>query len=173
MNAMRVTVTDTAGTSGTVTAERSEVAAAIRPWFIDASPQVHAAIDRLQQSLDRAPADQLGTEDTDLSTTRLCAFLGIELGRAEPDRQEEAAIIGEAEPKPKPKPPPLPPGDKRIEGVATAVAAMVVVVLAIALGRGLAARAQSRTRAPQHAREALKAARDAEAARASVQVNAR
>ncbi|HZE14318.1 MAG TPA: hypothetical protein VE197_00640 [Mycobacterium sp.] len=146
MNAMHVTVTDTTGTSGTVTAERSEVAAAIRPWFSDASPEVHAAIDRLQQSLDRAPADHLGTEDTDLSTTRLCAYLGIKLGLADADRQdmiEEAAIMGEA----KPKPPP--PGAKPIEGVAKAVAAMVVVVLAIAVWRGRVARAQSRRRAPR------------------------
>jgi hypothetical protein len=148
MNAMHVTVTDTTGTSGTVTAERSEVSAAIRPWFSDASPEVHAAIDRLQQSLDRAPADQLGTEDTDLSITRLCAYLGIKLGVADADRQdmiEEAAIMGEAKPKPEPRPPLPPPGAKPFAGVAKAVAAMVVVVLAIALWRGRVARAQSRT----------------------------
>jgi hypothetical protein len=97
---MKVTVTDTTGASGAVTAERSGVAAAIRPWFIDASPEVHAAIDRLQHSLDRAPADRLGTEDTDLSTSRLCAFLGIELRLAGADRQDEvAAVMGESTPK--------------------------------------------------------------------------
>jgi hypothetical protein len=146
-NAMRVTVTDTAGTSGTVTADRSEVAAAIRPWFTpDASPEVHAAIDRLQQSLDRAPADQLGTEDTDLSTTRLCAFLGIKLRLADADRQEEeAAIMGEPTPKSTDE---IPSGNKPIEGVGTStpgfsgdspeIPVLVVIVLVVvsAIGSG-------------------------------------
>ena len=118
MNAMRVTVTDITGSSGTVTADRSEVAAAIRPWFTpDASPQVEEAIDRLQQSLDRAPADQLGTEDTELSTTRLCAYLGIELGRADADRlEDEAAIFGESMQESSDE---IPSGSKPVEGVGT------------------------------------------------------
>ena len=148
MNAMRVTVTDTAGTSGTITAERSEVAAAIRPWFTpDASPEVHAAIDRLQQSLDRAPADQLGTEDTDLSTTELCAFLGIKLRLADADRQEEeAAIMGEPTPKSTDE---IPSANKPIEGVGTStpgfigegpeipVVVVVVLVILSAIGSGV------------------------------------
>ena len=158
MNAMRVTVSDTTGTSGTVTAERSKVAAAIRPWFIDASPQVHAAIDRLQQSLDRAPADQIGTEEPDLSTTRLCAFLGIELGLADADRQQ-AALTGESKPKSTDE---IPSGNKPIEGVGTSTAGMgggsdgempvvlvVVLVVVSAIGSGfgvlLARKAKRRT----------------------------
>ena len=143
---MKVTVTDTTGASGTVTAERSEVAAAIRVWFTpDASPEVDAAIDRLQQSLDRAPADQLGTEDTDLSTTRLCAYLGIELRLADADSQEEAAIMGESKPKSIDE---IPSANKPIEGVGTStpgfsgggpeipVVVVVVLVVVSAIGSG-------------------------------------
>ena len=71
-----------------------------------------------------------------------------------PHMIEEAAIMGES----KPKSTEVSSGSKPIEAVGTAVAALVVVS---ATG-WLLARAK-------HAREALKAARDAEAARASVQ----
>jgi hypothetical protein len=170
MNAMKVTVTDTTGASGAVTAERSGVAAAIRPWFIDASPEIHAAIDRLQHSLDRAPADRLGTEDTDLSTSRLCAFLGIELRLAGADRQDEkAAVMGVSAPKSADT---IRSADKPIEGIGTSTPGMtgsgdempvvVVVVLvvlsAIGLGLVLARKAKRERRAA--ARTALKTAYD-------------
>ncbi len=71
---MNVSLTDT---TGTVTLDRGQVAAALRPWYPDASPEIAEAISRLQASLDRAPTDQLGTEDGDLSTSKLCAFLGV------------------------------------------------------------------------------------------------
>ena len=71
---VNVSLTDT---TGTVTIDRGQVAAALRPWYPDAPPEISEAINRLQASLDQAPTDQLGTEDANLSTTKLCAFLGV------------------------------------------------------------------------------------------------
>lgn len=48
---MKVTITDTAGTSGTITTELDTVATAITPWYPDAPATILDAIDDLQAHL--------------------------------------------------------------------------------------------------------------------------
>lgn len=58
-----------------IVVNRSDVAATIRPWFVDAPGEFDQAIRDLQRSLDTAPRGTLGTE----STSGLCEYLGITL----------------------------------------------------------------------------------------------
>ena len=50
---MQITITDEAGTSGTVTVDKDDVAEAIRPWYPEAPTEVTEAIDELQTALNR------------------------------------------------------------------------------------------------------------------------
>ena len=69
---MSITITDTTGTSGTVTVnDASDVTAAIRPWFDDAPTEILDAINDL--------ADELYTRHP--YTAHLEALLGIDVTR--------------------------------------------------------------------------------------------
>lgn len=57
---MLLTITDTAGTSGTVTTDKDTVADAIRGWYPDAPDDVTAALDELQTALDRGDQAKVG-----------------------------------------------------------------------------------------------------------------
>lgn len=67
---MQITITDEAGTSGTVTVESYDVADTIRPWYPEAPAEVTEAIDALQVALNR------GEYTGDLE-----AYLGITITR--------------------------------------------------------------------------------------------
>ncbi len=58
-----------------IVVNRSDVAEAISPWFVDAPGEFHQAIRDLQRSLDVAPRDTLGPE----STSGHCDYLGLTL----------------------------------------------------------------------------------------------
>ncbi|MBY0441509.1 MAG: hypothetical protein K2Q25_05135 [Mycobacteriaceae bacterium] len=62
-----------------IVVDHGDVAKTIRPWFVDAPGDVEQAIRDLQRSLDIAPRGTLGTESPHLSTSELCAYLGITL----------------------------------------------------------------------------------------------
>ena len=62
-----------------IVVDHSDVAKTIMPWFVDAPGDVEQAIRDLQRSLDIAPRGTLGTESAHLSTSELCAYLGITL----------------------------------------------------------------------------------------------
>lgn len=66
-----LTITDTAGTSGSVTVESHDVADAIRPWYPEATDEVYQAIEELQAALNR-------NEDTG----GMCEYLSITIERA-------------------------------------------------------------------------------------------
>lgn len=66
-----------------IVVDRRDVAKTISRWFSDASDDIEQAIDDLQRSLDIAAPETLGTESSQLSTSRLCAFLGVTLRPAE------------------------------------------------------------------------------------------
>lgn len=54
-----LTITDTVGTSGSVTVEAYDVAEAITPWYPEAPAEVHAVIANLQEAIN-AGGDESG-----------------------------------------------------------------------------------------------------------------
>lgn len=48
---MKVTITDTAGTSGATTVEAHDIAETIRPWYPEAPAEVVAAVDDLERAV--------------------------------------------------------------------------------------------------------------------------
>lgn len=67
-----LTITDTIGTSGSITVEPHAVAEAIRPWYPEAPDEVYEVIEQLQDAIDRGRQDT-GEWETDL---------GIQINRA-------------------------------------------------------------------------------------------
>lgn len=75
-----------------------DVAETIRPWFVDAPGDVEQAIRDLQRSLNIAPRGMLGTESPHLSTSELCAYLGITLRMVDtPQTTQDAASMAGTE----------------------------------------------------------------------------
>lgn len=74
-----------------VVVDRRDVAATIRRWFDDAPAELEQAIRDLQRSLDSAPPGELGTELPHLSTSELCAYIGITLRVADGGNAGRAA----------------------------------------------------------------------------------
>lgn len=66
---MLIQVTDTAGTSGTITINHTEIADAIAGWYPDAPPEVTDAITNLQDALNR----------DDYTQHDLLTYLGLEV----------------------------------------------------------------------------------------------
>lgn len=63
-----VTITDKAGTNGSVTADVNDVSAALRNWYVDAPADVIEATEKLQAAL-------IAGEPTD----DLAAYLGVQI----------------------------------------------------------------------------------------------
>ncbi len=67
---MMISITDKAGTSGTVTVEKDDAERSITPWFPEAPEDVRKALFDLQTALDRGEA-----------TSEIETFLGIAIER--------------------------------------------------------------------------------------------
>lgn len=93
---MKVQVTDNHSyNSEPIVVSHRDVAETIRPWFDDSTGEIEQAIRDLQRSLNTAQPGALGTETHELSTSGLCAFLGITLRVVDAGGTSGAAMSGE------------------------------------------------------------------------------
>jgi hypothetical protein len=95
---MKVQITDNHSYDAhPIVVSHRDVAETIGPWFADATAEIEQAIRDLQHSLNIAQQGALGTETHELSTTGLCAFLGITLRIADVKDASGATAIRDGE----------------------------------------------------------------------------
>jgi hypothetical protein len=91
-----ITVTDTAGTSGSATIESFDLADTIRPWYPEAPAEVLAAVDELQDAVNSG-VDQEGlTAYLALSITP-AALLTVKLAESPGEYDTTHAVILDAD----------------------------------------------------------------------------